>query len=154
VLCKASRSFCHLYAVAILPLCCRSLIAFRPILPPNRHQRRAESLISDSDSTPLRQIQLRSCPIPNVFLISYSDSVLFKLSETNVVTSKSQFTLASFLVSILKFDTILQIQQINKKRTPTQLCIRQNTPYFDSGFCPSLVGNRHSASKMGGVSDF
>jgi len=43
-----------------------------------------KSLIFDSDSIPTLQ----------VFLISYFDSELFKLpvSETNVVTSKSQFT--------------------------------------------------------------
>jgi len=62
-----------------------------------------------------------SSPAPKVFLISYSDSELFKVWETNVVTSKSQFTLASFLVSILKFDTRFRFQQINKKRTPIPL---------------------------------
>jgi len=41
------------------------------------------------------------------------------------VTSKSQFTPALFLVSILKFDTSLRLQQINKKRTPISLRIRQ-----------------------------
>jgi len=55
------------------------------------------------------------------------------------VTSESQFTLASFLVSILKFDTRLRPQKINKKSTLTPLRIRQKTPYSESGFCPSLV---------------
>jgi len=62
---------------------------------------------------------------PKVFLISYSDSKLFKVWETNVVTLKLHFILASFLVSILKFDTRLRLQQINKNRTPTALRIRQ-----------------------------
>jgi len=58
-----------------------------------------ESLISDFNSTPTptnstsTPLRLRT----------------FQTLETNVVTSKSQFTLASVLVSILKFVTILQL---------------------------------------------
>jgi len=80
------------------------------------YQRCAESLISDSDSS----------PTPKVFLITYSNSELFKAWKTNVVTSKSHFTLATFLVSILKFDTRLRLhtESNNKRYTPTPIQFR------------------------------
>jgi len=85
-------------------------------------QRWAESLISDSVFTPT---PTNSTPTPLRLRT-------LQTLETNVVTSKSQFTLASFLVSILKFDTRLRLHQINKKRTPNPLRIRQKSPYSES----------------------
>jgi len=78
-------------------------------------------------------------------LLSYSDkfnsdSELFKLWETNVVTSKSHslfILLASFWVFILKFDTRLRLTNKQRTPTPTKNAILQLQS--DSGFCPSLV---------------
>jgi len=59
-----------------------------------------------------------------------------------LVTTKSQFTPESFLVSILKFDTRLRLQQINKKRNRLHSESDKNAIHriqSDSGFYPSLV---------------
>jgi len=84
----------------------------------------------------LWQIQLWLQSDAEIFLISYSDSELFKVWEISVVASKSKFTLASFLILILDFDTRLRLQQINKKRYSNSTPNPTKMPYFD--FNPTL----------------
>jgi len=69
----------------------------------------SEKFNSDSNSTPKN------------FLISYSDSELFKVWETN---SDVEITFHASVIFSFDFN--------NKKRTPTPLRIRQKTPYSDS----------------------
>jgi len=70
-------------------------------------------------------------PTPKVFQILHSKSERLKLWATNVVTSNSQFTLASFFVLNLKFHFGLRFQESNKKRTPAPLT-PEKTPYSNS----------------------
>jgi len=135
------------------------LVLLDPFLLKNTNSCRSRFLYSGSCtplfliSTPflLRKIQLRlysdSESFSNIIFRFHSD--LFKLWETNVVTSKSQFTLASFLATILKFDSKHWLHSNSNKLTkkhsnytpnPTKNAIFHSIPSF-AHFWPTGVSD-------------
>jgi len=95
----------------------------------------------------LRKIQLRLQSAPKIFLILYSDSLIFKVWETNSdvkITFHPSVIFGFDFIIWYETSTPLRLQQINKKRTPTPLRSESDkkchTPFpIRLRVCPSLV---------------